>query len=194
MKAAVKGRAKEAAGSLAGLLVILKVSPMFLTGLGLVLSTAAGVAFWRGEFLAAGILMLFGGLCDMLDGAVARRSNTASSFGAFIDSSLDRYAEAAVFIGILLHSFAAGSQVQVFLALLALTGSFMVSYTRARAEGLGLECAVGLMERPERFLVLIVGALLGPRWMPYAIGVLAVTANLTALQRMFHVRRMTRRR
>ncbi len=194
MKALVRARAKEAAGSIAGVLIGLKVTPMFLTVLGLLLSVAAGAAFWRGAFLPAAALMFAGGLCDMLDGAVARRSETASRFGAFIDSTLDRYAEAVVFIGILLHSLKSASEAQVLLTLLALTGSFMVSYTRARAEGLGLQCSVGLMERPERFLVLIVGALLGPRWMPYALAFLAVTANLTALQRMIHVRRETRGR
>lgn len=193
MRGAVKGRARSAIGSVAGLLAGAGVSPMFLTALGLLLSIAAGYAFWRGAFRPAAVLMIAGGLCDMLDGALARRTEKASRFGAFIDSSVDRYAEAAVFIGLLLHSLGSASPLQTFMTLLALTGSFMVSYTRARAEGLGLECAVGLMERPERFLVLILGALLGARVMPYALAFLAVTTNLTALQRMLHVRRETRR-
>jgi len=193
VRAAVKSRAKNAVGSLAGLLVGAGISPMFLTALGLVLSVAAGYAFWRGAYLPAAALMFGGGLCDMLDGALARRTDAASRFGAFIDSTLDRYAEAAVFIGILLHALGEASELQTLLTLLALAGSFMVSYTRARAEGLGLECAVGLMERPERFVVLIAGALLGPGIMPYALAFLAVTTNLTAVQRMLHVRRETRR-
>jgi CDP-diacylglycerol--glycerol-3-phosphate 3-phosphatidyltransferase len=165
---------------------------MALTAFGVLFSVAAGLAFWKGRFIVAAILMFAGGLCDMLDGSVARRAGTASRFGAFIDSSLDRYAEAAVFMGLLLHYRTGGSIFTTATAIVALTGSFMVSYTRARAEGLGVPCAVGIMERPERFLVIIVGALLGPRAMPYALAFLAVAANVTAVERMIHVRRETR--
>ena len=186
-----------------------------LTVLGLVLSMAAGVAFFDGHSRFAALLLLVGGLCDLLDGQVARRSGGFSRFGAFLDSTLDRMAESFVLLGILafyLRNLVALVlspervllQMQLglepitwallaFLAALALAGSFMVSYTRARAEGLGLDCKVGWFERPERLALLIVAGLLQAfQAMSAALLLLALLSFVTAGQRIAHVWRITR--
>jgi CDP-diacylglycerol--glycerol-3-phosphate 3-phosphatidyltransferase len=196
-------------------LLALGLKPDHLTVLGFVLSLAAALLFAIGRFRGAALLAAASGLCDILDGQLARRSGVASRFGAFLDSTLDRVAEAALFVGLtwyytaqlvdmavnpdrvmanLQHglepvTFAA---IAVF-AVLALVGSFMVSYTRARAEGLGLECKVGWFERPERMVLLIIAGLfgLGPV-IPGALIVLVIFSFATAAQRMAHVWKATR--
>jgi CDP-diacylglycerol--glycerol-3-phosphate 3-phosphatidyltransferase len=161
-------------------------------------------------------MLLLAGLCDILDGELARRAGLASRFGAFLDSTLDRLSEALVLLGILgfylrnlyalvLHPERALLQistglepltwaVMAFTAALALVGSFMVSYTRARAEGLGLDCKVGWFERPERLVLLVVAGLLRVFWaMSAALLLLAILSFATAAQRVAHVHRNTRR-
>lgn len=186
-----------------------------MTIVGLMFSLAAGLAFAIGRFrLGAGFASL-SGVCDILDGQLARRLGQMSRFGAFLDSTLDRIAEAAILIGIawfyiatLVDLTANPSRVLqdlnhglepitwaaiALLALLALLGSFMVSYTRARAEGLGLSCKVGWFERPERLVLLIVAGLfgLGPV-MPGALLLLTVLSFVTAAQRVAYVWKITR--
>ena len=161
-------------------------------------------------------MLMLAGLCDILDGELARRAGLASRFGAFLDSTLDRLSEALVLLGILgfylrnlyalvLHPERALLQISTglepltwavvaFTAALALVGSFMVSYTRARAEGLGLDCKVGWFERPERLVLLVVAGLLRVFWaMSAALLLLAVLSFATAAQRVAHVHRNTRR-
>jgi CDP-diacylglycerol---glycerol-3-phosphate 3-phosphatidyltransferase len=138
----------------------------------------------------AGILVLLGGFFDILDGRVARISGLGSKFGAFYDSTLDRISEIAVFFGIL--SFYRASSTLVALAALAMAGSLMVSYTRARAEALGLDCKVGLMPRAERVVLIGAAALFfGASWnglvLKGVILLLAVTTNFTAFQRIVWV-------
>jgi phosphatidylglycerophosphate synthase len=186
-----------------------------LTWLGLALGVAAGVAFFDGQSqLAAGLLAL-GGVCDILDGELARRSGVTSRFGAFLDSTLDRLSEAAVLVGIagfgvrnletlaieperVVREIQSGLDpvswvVLVLLALLSLVGSFMVSYTRARAEGLGLECRVGWFERPERLVLLILAGAIHRFWaLAGALLLLTVFSIATAVQRMVHVWKNTR--
>jgi CDP-diacylglycerol---glycerol-3-phosphate 3-phosphatidyltransferase len=195
----------------------LGVAPDHLTVLGLVLSFGAALAFLEGAFpLGSGILTL-AGLCDVLDGELARESHAISTFGAFLDSTLDRIAEGFVLLGIagfyllnlvdlagrpdrVLAQLARGLEprtwaVVALTALVALLGSFMVSYTRARAEGLGLECKVGWFERPERMVLLIVAGLFGVGpVMPGALILLAVLSFATAFQRIRHVYTITRTR
>jgi len=186
-----------------------------LTVLGFVLSLGAGVAFAIGKFRIAASIALAAGLCDILDGQLARLGGRVTRFGAFLDSTLDRVAEAALFVGIAWYYMAQLVDMTVnpsrvmanlehnlypitfafiaLFAILGLVGSFMVSYTRARAEGLGLECKVGWFERPERLVVLIVAGFfgLGPV-IPGMLIVLVVFSYATAIQRMAHVWKITR--
>jgi CDP-diacylglycerol--glycerol-3-phosphate 3-phosphatidyltransferase len=189
--------------------------PNHMTVLGLVFSLAAAYGFALGKFRLAALITCFAGVCDILDGQLARRTRGETSFGAFLDSTLDRIAEAAILIGIawfylfnlvdmvidpqrVLVNLQRGLEPVTWaaislLAVLALVGSFMVSYTRARAEGLGLDCKVGWFERPERMvLIIIMGfAGLGPA-IPAGLLILVTLSFATAFQRMAHVWRNTR--
>ena len=188
------------------------VTPDAITVAGLAFSLLAALLFARGSFLAAAFVIALTGLCDLLDGDVARLRGVVSPFGAFLDSTLDRAGEGALFGGLATYYFTRASggavwfrtndvdarfgdgdaQTLAVLALATLVLSFLVSYTRARAEGLGLECKVGVMERPERLLGLMAGALLGHRFMPGVLGLLFLLTLVTVLQRVYHVRRLTR--
>jgi CDP-diacylglycerol--glycerol-3-phosphate 3-phosphatidyltransferase len=129
----------------------------------------------------------------MLDGAVAREAGLTSRFGAFLDSTVDRYAEMFVFAGLLVYFVQVeGSTLYALLTFLAAGGSYMVSYTRARAEGLGLRCEVGLMERPERLILMLVAILIGLLAVKIALWVLTGLVTWTSWQRIRHVRGETR--
>ncbi len=170
------------------LLVRLGVRPLALTIAGFALSVAAGVAILAGENRVAAVLLAFGGVCDTLDGPVARASRSQTKFGAFIDSTIDRYAEVAVFLAL---GWRYRGETTLIATLLAVTGSLLVSYTRARAEGLGEECRVGLLERPER-LVLLIGALIvGWSAVVVVLWLLALLTHVTALQRIVYISRRT---
>ena len=217
--AALKERLRQLAHAtldpLVALLARTGARPDQVTVLGTLFSVAAGLAFFDGRSRLAAGLLLLSGLCDILDGQLARRRGVGSRFGAFFDSTLDRVAEAAVLAGIMgfylrnLHALvfqssdalaqmAAGLDpvtwaVMAFTALLALVASFMVSYTRARAEGLGLACKVGWFERPERISLLILAGLLKVFWaMSAALLLLTVLSFWTATQRVRHVWKVTR--
>lgn len=178
------------------------VHPNVITTLGFAITVSAGVAFFLGHVRIGGLLVLIGGIFDILDGQVARGSGQASVFGSFYDSTLDRISEIVVFLGI--FSLYGGGHPDfplpwmVYPVALALAGSLMVSYTRARAEALGLDCKVGLMQRAER-VVLIGGAamLFGGAWngsvLTGVLLVMAVLTNFTAFQRIVWVYRHTRR-
>jgi CDP-diacylglycerol--glycerol-3-phosphate 3-phosphatidyltransferase len=186
-----------------------------LTVLGFGFSMASAFAFFEGHFRLAALALALAGVCDILDGQLARQSGTVSRFGAFLDSTLDRVAEGAVLLGLLgfylrnlvalvFESSRVIEQYQIGLepitwavvgmtAGLALLGSFMVSYTRARAEGLGLECRVGWFERPERMVLIILAGVLKVFWaMSAALLLLAILSFITAAQRVTHVYRITR--
>jgi len=155
-----------------------------ITGFGLtILSTlmlASGNLFWGGLVLWAAAMF------DMLDGALARYANQVSKFGAFLDSTLDRYSESITFLGLAVYfSYKSNSQMELFLIFLTLIGSWMVSYTRARAEGLGIECKGGILQRPERLTILIAGLILG--LVSPALWILAIFTNITSLQRIYDV-------
>jgi CDP-diacylglycerol--glycerol-3-phosphate 3-phosphatidyltransferase len=188
------------------------VSPDHLTILGAALSLLAALFLGKGSFFAAGIVLLVAGLCDILDGDVARERGIVSAFGAFLDSTVDRVSEGALYVGLAYFYFTRNASSTVWmrgmfegsaewgdadgptlgvLALATLILSFLVSYTRARAEGLGMECKVGIMERPERLLALGAGALLGHRFMPGVLGLLFILTLVTVLQRVYHVRKLT---
>ena len=165
------------------------IDPNVLTIAGFLVSTATAVVIALGWTLAGGVLVLVAGGFDMLDGAVARLNGSRSQFGAFLDSTLDRWAEGFIFTGLIWHQVVRDAQIEVILAVLTLIGSMLVSYTRARAEGLGLDAKVGLLQRPERLILLGIG-LLGPTWLLSGVlWFLAIATALTAGQRMIHVYR-----
>jgi CDP-diacylglycerol--glycerol-3-phosphate 3-phosphatidyltransferase len=182
------------AGPLARGLVALGVSANALTLVGFLLNCLAGVTAAAGLLPLAGTLYLLFSSLDFLDGAVARITGSAGPFGAFFDSVLDRGAEAAVLVG-LSYWYAANQQpLLVALCGVALSGSFLVSYARARAEGLGLECEVGWLQRPERIVLTGVGLLLADTHslvLPTVLGVLALVTAITTYQRIRHVGRLT---
>lgn len=166
------------------------ITPNQLTGLGLVLALVAGVLIWYGYFIAAAIVFTIGGLMDMLDGAVARLSEKVTPLGAFIDSTFDRLGEGIILTAIALYYADEGNLWVVGAAFATMIGSFLVSYTRARAEALGLECKVGLMTRVERLVLLGIGLLLqGFGVLEVVMYILAVLTSVTVVQRVLHVRR-----
>ena len=176
------------------------IHPNALTMIGFGITLVSACLFGLGAFRWAGLVMFVGGSCDVLDGHLARETGTRSTFGALLDSTLDRYAEIAVFVGIIAFylfnapggELGAYSAYWVLASVMAISGSLMVSYVRARAEGLGQECTVGLMQRPERIICLGLGALLGETYLPVALVLIAVVSNITAFSRLFYIRKKSR--
>ena len=164
--------------------------PNHLTVAGLAASLVAAGCFIAGQTRTAGLVLILAGLLDLLDGSLARASGQVTAFGAFLDSVIDRYSDIAVMLGIVVLYARTPNPRGALVAMAGLAGSVMVSYTKARAESIGVECNVGMMERPERLICLIAGALLDV--MEPALWVLAVLANLTAVQRIVFTRRMMR--
>jgi len=175
---------------LARILSAIRVRPDALTIAGWILSLGAATLFALGYTKTAGAVMLFAGLFDALDGAVARESNLMSSFGAFLDSTLDRLSESAIFVGIVFFYASSSRPYEALLVGVAMTFSLMTSYTRARAEGLGFECEVGLLERAGRVVILSLCSLTG--FLIAGVGLVAVGALVTTAQRILHVRRLTK--
>ncbi len=166
----------------------LHLRPNHLTMLGFVVSLLAAAAFIAGQTRTAGLLLVAAGFCDLFDGALARVSGQVTAFGAFLDSVIDRYSDLVVLLGIVVFFARQPHTRGAILAMAALVGSVMVSYTKARAESIGVECTVGLMERPERLICLIAGAVLG--LLEPALWVLAILSNVTALQRIVFTRQI----
>lgn len=182
-----------------GRLVRAHVRPNTITTIGAGIVIGSAVAFGLSEIRLGGLLLLVSGLFDILDGQVARVGGSGSTFGAFYDSTLDRVGEAALFGGIALHFMRNGlppaqATLGVMLAITALAASLLVSYTRARAEGLGLECKVGIAARAERFLLLgaptlVLGNAWGGRLLFWIVAVLALVTAITVIQRIIYVAR-----
>jgi len=189
----IKGRSRRIAEAPARFLGQLGFTPNALTILGSLLTGCVGLLIAQGWFLAAGICLWLFSLTDTLDGALARATDRVTVFGAFLDSVCDRYAEAGVFLGLVWWFQATGNSLGVVLTYLALVGSLMVSYARARAEGVGLQAAdVGWFQRPERIILLGTGLLLAsfvPNALLIVLGLLAVLTSVTVLQRVRHVAR-----
>jgi CDP-diacylglycerol--glycerol-3-phosphate 3-phosphatidyltransferase len=162
------------------------IHPNAFTLAGFISTLAAAAALFSGHLRIGGLLILAGGLCDCIDGNLARSVGKASRFGALFDSTVDRYSEFAMFLGILAFCIARHDGLTAVAAFWALCGSILVSYTRARAESLGFEAQAGLMQRPERIVFVGVGALIHPVALKFAIWMVAILANLTALQRLRH--------
>jgi CDP-diacylglycerol--glycerol-3-phosphate 3-phosphatidyltransferase len=175
---------------IAALLARMGFTPNALTLLGLVLTLGVAVILALGHTRLGGWLFLLAGAFDALDGTLARQTNRKTRFGAFLDSTCDRYADAAILMGMMVPFLRSGQHTPVILAVASIIGSLLVSYTRARAEGLGLECKVGLLTRLERFLLIAV-ALILDQAVP-VLWVLAALSNFTAIQRIVHVWRITR--
>lgn len=144
------------------------------------------------DLMTGGILVLTAGFFDMLDGAVARAKNMVSSYGAYLDSVLDRYADAGIMLAVFWNMFSRGNTVGMLLALASLIGSFLVSYARARAEGLGVSCSHGLMERPERIILVAVGAMSGH--MIPVLWVMTILTHFTVIQRILHTQKQLYRK
>ena len=188
------------------------VSPDAITLGGLALTFVGAIQLSRGRFTEGALWAIAGSVLDALDGPVARERGRETAFGAFLDSTVDRMSDTLLFLGVAAFYFyrpvlaartLSGAMESRILgyepvndwmvglsALLALAGAYMVSYTRARAEGLGLDCKVGWFERPERLIVLLGAALLGVGvWMEYALVLLMIMSWITVVQRVLHVRR-----
>jgi CDP-diacylglycerol--glycerol-3-phosphate 3-phosphatidyltransferase len=163
------------------------VRPNHLTMAGFGVSVLAAHALGTGHLRTGAVLLALAGLFDFFDGAVARGSRQVTPFGAFLDSVVDRYSDLVVLFGVLILYQRLGDRTGTSLTMLALAGTVMVSYTKARAQSVGIDCQIGLMERPERLIALIGGAAFG--LLTPAMAVLAVLANLTALQRIWYTRR-----
>lgn len=160
------------------------ITPNQITVLGFVASLVAGYFFFTSQPLWGGVMILVTGFLDVLDGGVAKASGKVSRFGGVLDSALDRYSDLVIIGAIIL-----GGLCDPIWGILAMVGSFMVSYVRARGEAEGVRMAgVGFMERAERLVVLLVAAVFGYTWL--GIIVLAVLANFTALQRLYHARKV----
>ncbi len=162
------------------------VTPNGVSIVGFLLTILASGLLAAGELFWGGVLLILASSCDMIDGSLARYTAQESKFGAFLDSTLDRYSESITLLGLVVYyASSPDRQIQLFLIFLALIGSWMVSYTRARAEGLQIECKVGILQRPERIFILIAGLILG--WMMPVLWILAVFTNITAVQRIYEV-------
>ena len=162
------------------------VTPNAVTVAGFVLTLLSTVMLALGILMWGGLVLWTASMFDMLDGALARYSNQVSKFGAFLDSTLDRYSESITFLGLAFYfAYVPGRQTELLLIFLTLIGSWMVSYTRARAEGLGIECKVGILQRPERLTILIAGLILG--LVTPALWILAIFTNITSFQRIYEV-------
>ena len=166
----------------------------WITFLGFLLNCVVAVMVAQGWLAIGGAMFLLVNALDFLDGAVARAAGTAGAFGAFLDSVLDRYSEAVVFVGLIAWYSRQDDLLALVFTALALSGSFMVSYCRARAEGLGMDCEVGMLQRPERIVILGIGLMaadiLHPMILVAVIIALAVLTNYTAGQRMNHVAKL----
>jgi phosphatidylglycerophosphate synthase len=174
----------------ARLLFRLRVRPNHLTVLGLGVSIAAAYVFSVGRLRWGAALLAVAGLFDFFDGAVARLAGSDSDYGAFLDSVVDRYSDLAVLLGVLVYYEHAADTLGAVLTMATLAGTVMVSYTKARAQSIGVRCEIGVTERPERLIALIAGATFNV--LTPIMALLAVLTNFTALQRIIYTRKIAR--
>jgi CDP-diacylglycerol---glycerol-3-phosphate 3-phosphatidyltransferase len=169
---------------LASGLAATRIHPDLLTWLSLFLNTWAGAFFAAGRFAAAGAILIAAGFCDMMDGPVARRQGRVTEFGSFLHSILNRYADLVLFLGLLVYYARVNHFLYAVLAGVAMAGAVMVSYAQARAESLTEKCNVGFWERPERIVLMILGALVNR--MALVLWILAIGPNITVIHRIIH--------
>jgi CDP-diacylglycerol--glycerol-3-phosphate 3-phosphatidyltransferase len=170
--------------AIVGALALSRVHPNVLTFVGLLINIWAAFLFGAGKFRAGGIVVIGAGLFDMVDGRVARETNRVTRFGGFFDSVLDRYSDLGLLMGLLVYYASINRYFYVVLTAIVMTGTVMVSYTRARAENTIPRCKVGFLERPERVVLIIVGALFNR--MAQVLWVIAVLSNITVIHRMIY--------
>ncbi len=159
-------------------------SPNTLSVAGFIFTVAAALVIQQ-SLKIGGVLLMIGGLCDMLDGMVARTTGQATKFGAFLDSVLDRYSDAALFLSLAWYLGGKGDHYGALISLGTLAGAFLVSYARARAEGVGIPCHTGLMERPERIILVLVALFSG--YIVPILWLMFVLTHVTVVQRIYHV-------
>ena len=166
-----------------------KISPNAITIIGFLLMIIVAFVLAKGDFLLGGILITAFALFDALDGTLARMTKRTSRFGAFLDSTLDRYAEAIIYLGLFIYYINQNQTLELILIYATVVGSLMVSYARARAEGIGVPLKEGVFTRFERIFVLVVGLLFNWLfgWLTLALWLLAILSNFTAVQRMYLV-------
>ncbi len=189
-KRALQAGARRVLEPLVALLASFGIPPLLVSLFGVAFSVWGAVVVAKGSLLGGGVFLLIAGLCDVIDGDLARRLGRASPFGAFIDSTLDRVSDFVYFGGILLYVVGRANGYahwEPVVILLALMGSVLTSYARARAEGIGVECKVGVMERPERIALLALGLMAGYRFLMAVMILLAATSLFTVVQRVRHV-------
>jgi CDP-diacylglycerol--glycerol-3-phosphate 3-phosphatidyltransferase len=196
-KNAIKNKARRVFDPVVAGLASIGVSPFLVSLVGLALSLYGAWVLARGSLFWGGVWLIFAGVADILDGALARHRDAESKFGAFIDSMFDRISELAYLSALIFYYVERPHGYSLFdiaLVCVVLSGSILTSYARARLEGLGYSCTVGVMERPERLVLLIVG-LLGGRYVltPVLVAV-AVGSMITVLQRIYHGWQVTRER
>lgn len=172
-------------------LALARIDPNLLTFIGLVVNIVAAVLLAAGQFRTAGFVIIAAAIFDMVDGRVARTTNRVTRFGGFFDSVLDRYSDLALLMGLLVYYASVNRFFYVVLTAIVMTASVMVSYTRARAENVIPRCKVGFMERPERIVLFIIGALFN-RMAP-VLWVIAILGNLTVIHRMIFTWQESRR-
>ena len=194
----LRQRAQASLNVIARWLGSIGLTPNALTIIGFLMMCGVGAVLALGNFALGGALIVVAGIFDALDGTLARLTNRVTQFGAFLDSTTDRFAEGALFFGMLYAYLQRGMTFVAYLVFFALLGSLMVSYTRARAEGIGVQCQEGMLTRFERIALVVIGliatAFFGDAPLLIVLGLLAVFANVTALQRMWLVYRATRDR
>jgi len=173
------------------LLALSRISPNWLTFIGLLINVGAAVLLAFGRFQAAGAVIIGAGIFDMVDGRVARETNRVTKFGGFFDSVLDRYSDLGLLMGLLVYYSSINRNFYVVLTAIVMTASVMISYTRSRSENTIPSCKVGFLERPERIVLLILGCLFD-RMAP-VLWVIAVLGNITVLHRMVHTYEETQR-
>ncbi len=171
-------------------LALSRINPNVLTFLGLVINMVAATFLAFGHFRTAGFVIIFAGVFDMVDGRVARATNQVTRFGGFFDSVLDRYSDIALLVGLLVYYGTINRPSYVVLTAIVMAASVMISYTRSRAENIIPTCKVGFLERPERVVLFIIGALFD-RMAP-VLWVIAVLGNVTVIHRMIFTYRETK--
>jgi phosphatidylglycerophosphate synthase len=167
------------------------LNPNVLTVTGFFMMAGAAVVI-PFSLRLGGLLIILGGLFDMFDGIVARTNGKATRFGAFLDSVLDRYSDAFLFLSIAYYCAANSNLTGAFLSLGTLVGAFIISYARAKAEGLGESCHTGIMERAERIILLVIATLTG--WIMPVLWIMFPLTHITVIQRVYHVRKLTLRK
>jgi CDP-diacylglycerol---glycerol-3-phosphate 3-phosphatidyltransferase len=177
--------------ALVNVLALSRINPNVLTFLGLVVNIWAAFLFAAGKFRWGAVVVIFAGLFDMVDGRVARETNQVTRFGGFFDSVLDRYSDLAVLAGMLVYYASIDRFFYVVLTAIAMMGTVLVSYARARAENVIPRCKVGFLERPERVVLIIIGGLFNR--MAQVLWVIAVLSNVTVISRMIYTWQETRR-